>query len=244
MRLVLLALLLLPLRPCVAQPPEPASGLPAPGLPVTGSPASGSPAGLLCQAAIQAAQAGSRLPKGLLAAIGMVESGRPDPAGGAARPWPWTIDAAGQPAFFASKEEAIAAVQALQARGVALIDVGCMQVNLMHHPQAFASLDEAFDPALNARYAARFLTQLYGQTRDWASAAALYHSATPEIAVAYQERVLEAWGVPPLPPIPPSPPGGAALAALPKGRVAVMLPTASGQEIRVIALAPRSAVGR
>ncbi len=231
MRLVLFALLLLPLRPCVAQPPEPASGLPA--------------AGLLCQSAIAAAQAASRLPKGLLAAIGLVESGRPDPAaGGAVRPWPWTIDAAGQPAFFASKEDAIAAVQALQARGVASIDVGCMQVNLMHHPQAFASLDQAFDPALNAAYAARFLTQLYGQTRDWASAAAMYHSATPEIAEAYQERVLEAWGVPPLPPIPPSPPGGAALAALPKGRVAVMLPTASGQEIRVIALAPRSAVGR
>ncbi len=238
MRLVLLALLLLPL-PCLAQPPEPAAGLSALGVPAPG---------LLCQSAIAAAQAASRLPKGLLAAIGLVESGRPDPAaGGAVRPWPWTIDAAGQPTFFASKEDAIAAVQALQARGVASIDVGCMQVNLMHHPQAFASLDLAFDPTLNAAYAARFLTQLYGQTRDWASAAALYHSATPEIAGAYQERVLEAWGVPPIPPIPPLSPsasGVATLAALPKGRVAVMLPAASGQDIRVIALGSRSAVRR
>ena len=38
-----------------------------------------------------------------------------------------------------SKADAIRAVQALQSRGViASIDVGCMQVNLVHHRQAFA----------------------------------------------------------------------------------------------------------
>ncbi len=223
MRLLLLAFLLLPLRPCLAEAPEPAPGV-------------------QCQSAIDAAQAASRLPKGLLGAIGMVESGRPD-ATGAVRPWPWTIDAAGQPAFFASKTEAIAAVQALQARGVASIDIGCMQVNLQHHPHAFASLDEAFDPTLNARYAARFLRELWSETRDWASAAALYHSTTPDLAQAYQERVLAAWGVPPVPPLPPSPraaegvPPGA-------GRVAVLLPMALGQNLRVIALGNPTAARR
>ncbi len=186
-----------------------------------------------CEAAIAAATAGSRLPKGLLAAIGQVESGRADPATGAVRPWPWTIDAAGQPAYFASKDEAVAAVRALQARGVASIDVGCMQINLMHHPAAFASLDEAFDPPRNAAYAVRFLTQLYGQTHDWAEAAALYHSATPDVAEPYQRRVLAAWGVV-LPETPPEPPLAAGPAAIPSGRVAVMLPDSRGQDIRVL----------
>ena len=40
-----------------------------------------------------------------------------------------------------------------------------MQVNLMHHPNAFADLDEAFDPAANARYAVTFLSALYQQTQ-------------------------------------------------------------------------------
>jgi hypothetical protein len=229
MRPVLLACLLLLSRPSLAQPPEPPASLSAPGT--------------LCQAAIEAAQAAARLPKGLLGAIGVVESGRPDAVGGAVRPWPWTIDAAGQPAFFASREDAIAAVQALQARGVASIDVGCMQVNLMHHPQAFASLEDALDPTLNARYAARFLRQLWGQTHDWANAAALYHSTTPEFAQAYQERVLAAWGMPPVPPIPPPLLRGAAAGPI-GGRVAVMLPIASGQDIRVIPLARTPSANR
>jgi hypothetical protein len=57
------------------------------------------------------------------------------------RPWPWAIDADGVGQFFATKAQAVAAVAALQAQGVHSIDVGCMQVNLMHHPDAFTSLD-------------------------------------------------------------------------------------------------------
>lgn len=193
-----------------------------------------------CEAALAGATARSGVPKGLLAAIGVVESGRPDPVTGLVRPWPWTIDAAGQPAYFASKAEAIAAVQALQARGIVSIDVGCMQINLMHHPDAFASLDDAFDPPRNVAYAVRFLTRLYGQTRDWAEAAALYHSATPDLAEPYQRRVLAAWGValPPTPPEQPSVPLRVPLSATaPTGRVAVMLPAAPGQDIRVLPLA-------
>jgi phytoene dehydrogenase-like protein len=73
------------------------------------------------------------------------------------------------------------------------IDVGCMQVNLMHHPDAFANLDLAFDPQVNAAYAARFLKELFAQTGDWTKAAALYHSATPELGAEYQRKVLAVW---------------------------------------------------
>src|ERR1700733_13380817 len=113
--------------------------------------------GLLCRRAMQQAEIGSGLPQGLLEGIARVESGGVGPGTGRMHPWPWTIDAEGQGSFFPTKEEAIAFTRQLQARGVQSIDVGCLQVNLMHHPDAFGSLDEAFDPDANARYAVRFL---------------------------------------------------------------------------------------
>ena len=90
-----------------------------------------------CLAAIQAAEGALHLPPGLLGAIAMVESGRLDPRTGRPAPWPWTINVAGAGFFFQTKEEAIAAVEAARATGVRSIDVGCMQVNLMYHSDAF-----------------------------------------------------------------------------------------------------------
>ncbi|WP_439599092.1 lytic transglycosylase domain-containing protein [Falsiroseomonas sp.] len=150
-------------------------------------------AGLQCRAAIQAAERAAGIPAHLLTAIGRVESGRRDPESGAFHPWPWTINAEGRGQFFATKAAAIAEVQALQARGMRSIDVGCMQINLRHHPEAFANLEAAFDPATNARYAARFLAELNASRNDWTRAAAAYHSQTPERAEPYRERVMAAW---------------------------------------------------
>src|SRR6185437_5369423 len=106
-------------------------------------------------------------------------------------PWPWTINAEGEPHFFDTKDQAIAWVRQAQARGMQSIDTGCAQVNLMHHPDAFASLEEAFDPVVNADYAARFLRQLHDTTAggNWMTAVGYYHSQTPELANAYRQRV-------------------------------------------------------
>ena len=133
------------------------------------------------------------MPPQLLAAIARVESGRYDTVSGRTSPWPWTINAEGRPGVFETKEQAINAVRALQAQGVRSIDVGCLQVNLMHHPAAFASLEQAFDPLINAQYAVRFLTQLRDQTGDWVAATARYHSATPELGGPYQRKVAAIW---------------------------------------------------
>src|SRR3954451_5425840 len=92
------------------------------------------PPGAQCSQAIKVAAQGSGVPHPLMAAIGMVETGRQDPSTGTWSPWPWSINAEGKGMLFSSKAEAIAAVRALQAEGVRSIDVGCMQVNLMHHP--------------------------------------------------------------------------------------------------------------
>ncbi|MBO0710875.1 MAG: transglycosylase SLT domain-containing protein [Acetobacteraceae bacterium] len=156
-----------------------------------------------CVRAIAAAEHNLKTPDRLLSAIGLVESGRADPKTGTIRPWPWTINAEGNAHYFDSKVEAIAAVQALQTRGVRSIDVGCMQVNLMHHPTAFASLDEAFDPNVNATYAARFLLSLYHDLGSWPRATAAYHSQTDELGTDYARRVMMAWGRPNLMPMMP-----------------------------------------
>ncbi len=143
---------------------------------------------LQCRQAIAMVERSTGMPAFLMSAIARVESGRPDGQGGV-HPWPWTINVEGAGYTYDSKAEAIAAVRAFQAKGARSIDVGCMQVNLMYHPRAFASLDEGFDPAANAAYAARYLRDLYAQTKDWVKATALYHSATPELGEAYRRRV-------------------------------------------------------
>jgi hypothetical protein len=176
--LMLLAVHVLPW--CAAQAAKPPPALPP------------DPAGL-CETAVTSAEYVARLPARLLGAISLTETGRLDLDKGIIRPWPWTINAEGVGQFFATRQDAIDAVRALQARGVQSIDVGCMQINLMYHPQAFRSLEEAFDPRDNARYAAQFLNALYADSRDWSHAIAAYHSETPALGDAYRVLVLARW---------------------------------------------------
>ena len=58
------------------------------------------------------------------------------------------------------------------------------------HPNAFRSLEDAFDPASNADYAARFLSSLAREEGgNWYEAVGWYHSRTSGLAAAYRERV-------------------------------------------------------
>ncbi|WP_428484015.1 hypothetical protein [Rhodopila sp.] len=152
----------------------------------------------MCETAVTTAEFIGRLPLRLLGAISLTETARLDPATGFVRPWPWTVNADGQGQFFATKQDAIAAVTALQAHGVRSIDVGCLQINLMYHKGAFHSLGDAFDPRSNALYAARFLNALYAEDKDWSHAIAAYHSETPALGNAYRVLVLARWQNPDL----------------------------------------------
>jgi hypothetical protein len=147
----------------------------------------------LCEAAVTTAEYVNHLPPRLLAAISLTETGRIDPVSGRLRPWPWTIDAEGEGRFFDSAEAAVAAVEALLLGGVRSIDVGCLQVNLMYHPEAFGSLRQAFDPHENANFAGRFLDRLYAGAKDWPAAIAGYHSETPALGDAYRTLVMARW---------------------------------------------------
>jgi Transglycosylase SLT domain len=131
------------------------------------------------------------IPDKLLTAVSLTESGRSTVKGLVS--WPWTLNAEGKGYYFSTKAEAIRAVQRLQAKGTKSIDVGCMQINLLHHPQAFSSLEEAFDPASNIAYGANFLKTLQKSYRNWGKAVAHYHSATPALHRPYQTKVLKTW---------------------------------------------------
>ena len=133
------------------------------------------------------------IPERLLNSISLVESGRYDRDNRATQAWPWTVTSQGEGKYFPSKAEAIAEVRRLQGRGIKSIDVGCMQINLMYHPTAFATLEQAFDPEANVGYAARFLKGLYEATSNWVTAASYYHSQTPSLAAAYRERLMKVW---------------------------------------------------
>ncbi|GBR20682.1 transglycosylase SLT domain-containing protein [Asaia spathodeae] len=148
-----------------------------------------------CRDAASQAERAYHIPDGFLYAISRVESGKTEPDGRLSA-WPWTIMANGTGHYYASKAEAIIAATEFRNQGIASIDVGCMQVNLQQHPDAFGSLDQAFDPVSNALYAGRFLIQMHDKMGSWPRAAAAYHSQTPGIGTPYQWKVLETWAIP------------------------------------------------
>ena len=178
----------------------------------------------VCQDAGTDAEREHNLPSGLLLAIGLVESGRVDPQTGRVAAWPWTINAAGIGRMFNTAEEASGATRTLLAQGIVSVDVGCFQINLMHHPRAFASLEEAFSPRANASYAARFLTELRASTGSWEAAIAAYHSADAERGGQYRDRVLARW----------SSPMRVQAATPPVDRILAWLPVQAGRPMQIL----------
>lgn len=143
-----------------------------------------------CRRAILAAEPRSGLPPGLLLAIALVESGRSDPRTGRFEPWPWSLNVEGEGRAPPSLAAAAAEVAALQAEGRRSIDIGCMQVNLLHHPEAFPDVATGLRPEANIRYAILFLKSLQARFGNWAEAIANYHSADAERGANYHRRVV------------------------------------------------------
>jgi tetratricopeptide (TPR) repeat protein len=147
---------------------------------------------LQCVRYVQAYERSLTIPAGLLTSISYVEAGRPGPNGKTVA-WPWTINVNGKGMYFETKEEAVKATRKLLDEGQRSIDVGCMQVNLRYHPNAFASLDEAFEPATNVAYGAKFLKSLHDLQGSWPNAVERYHSSEDGRRAEYREKVLAFW---------------------------------------------------
>lgn len=150
-------------------------------------------AGHLCTRQVVRSERRYGIPRHLLAAVAATETGRWHSRLGTFIPWPWTLNVEGKPYFFHSKREAVEAVKAFQAQGKQSIDVGCMQVNLKYHPNAFANISQALEPSFNVDYAARFLRGHYDAERRWKTAVGRYHSHTPQYADRYISNVYQKW---------------------------------------------------
>lgn len=110
------------------------------------------------------------IPIGILYAVGLAETGHKNSL------QPFAMNIGGKAVFMPSAAAALARFQQEQARGVKLIDLGCMQINYHFHASAFPSVMAMLDPASNVDYAARFLKRLRGREGSWTMAVARYHA--------------------------------------------------------------------
>ena len=123
-----------------------------------------------CERQLIAAAAAEGVPLGVLYAVALTETGRK----GSLNPYALNIE--GKTVFAASRREALSVFTQARRDGKRLIDLGCMQVNHHYHGAEFPSVSAMFDPAMNVRYAARFLKKLREREGSWAMAVARYHA--------------------------------------------------------------------
>ncbi|WP_420403866.1 transglycosylase SLT domain-containing protein [Nisaea sp.] len=143
----------------------------------------------MCANATRHAEGEHRIPRHLLFAISLKETGRWNDERQESFTWPWTVTSGGEGRHFPHKIAAMAEVRRLLAKGITNIDVGCMQINLHYHGKAFDSLEEAFDPDRNTEYAARFLTELKQRHGSWRDAIEHYHSGNETRGRTYRHAV-------------------------------------------------------
>lgn len=144
-----------------------------------------STSGMCDRAAVRASQE-KGVPLDVLLAISRAETGRSVRA--ALHPWPWTVNMEGTGRWFETLDEAQSYVFLHFKEGARSFDVGCFQINYKWHGSAFRTIDDMFDPVLNALYAAEFLKELFQEFGNWPDAAGAYHSRTSEIAREYTAR--------------------------------------------------------
>lgn len=140
----------------------------------------------ICDSAAHSVAQETSVPISVLRAITRTETGRG--SGGTLRPWPWTVNMEGKGVWFDNEDQARAYVFRHFKNGARSFDVGCFQINYRWHGQAFNSIEEMFDPIINTRYAAKFLSELYAELGDWTRAAGAYHSRTEKYATRYMAR--------------------------------------------------------
>lgn len=144
----------------------------------------------ICRAAAIKAEKDHEIPAGLLQAIALVETGRD--GADSAEAWPWTVNVMGKGHYFDTLEDAKAFVQKKRAAKITSIDIGCFQLNLKWHGDAFDSPAAMFNAASAAAYAADFLSRLHKEFGDWKTAAEKYHSRKEHRGRAYGRKIAAA----------------------------------------------------
>lgn len=129
------------------------------------------------------------LPKDILHSVSLQESQKKHSKFSIYIVWPWTVNVAGVGYHFNSKDEAVKFTLQKQAEGHQSIDVGCMQINLKYHSDAFLSVDQAFSPRKNIAYSAKFLKEKLSSNSDWKIAVGNYHSCNQDKSKKYSDNV-------------------------------------------------------
>lgn len=134
------------------------------------------------------------IPYTVLYAVALTESGKQVRSSREYRPWPWTLNVAGEGHFYATRIEAWQALRAWLKRGRRSIDIGPMQVNWRYHQERLGTPWQALDPYHNLRVGAEILQECYISNRDWWISVGCYHApASPQKAGKYRQRVLARW---------------------------------------------------
>jgi hypothetical protein len=134
------------------------------------------------------------IPAEILYAVALVESGKPVASLSIRRPWPWTLNIAGQGTYFPTRRAAWQALDASLSAGETRIDIGLMQVNWRFHQGRLKDPWLALQPDHNLNVAAEILRRCYAERRDWWASVDCYHAPNHAArARRYTERVRAAW---------------------------------------------------
>jgi soluble lytic murein transglycosylase-like protein len=132
-----------------------------------------------------------QIPRDTLHSISLQETGKAHPSHKKMIVWPWVINLAGRSLYFNTKAETVYFVKQELKKGKKNIDLGCMQINWMHHGHNFRSVEHALEPRINVHFGAMFLRKKFEQVGNWHKAIAHYHSATPKLGEKYSQSVFK-----------------------------------------------------
>ena len=136
----------------------------------------------------------SAIPDAIFYAVALAESGRVLKTDGVLRPWPWTLNVAGDGYYYPTRIEAWQALTGWLKDGKRSVDIGLMQVNWRYHQERLGTPWQALDPYHNLRVGAEILQECYTTRQDWWASVGCYHApSNPERADQYRQRVLSRW---------------------------------------------------
>jgi soluble lytic murein transglycosylase-like protein len=115
----------------------------------------------------------ARVPPSLLFALALQESGTS--LRGRLVPWPWTLNVAGDPARYATRRDACAALVKALRTSSGPVDVGLGQINVRFHRDRVRAPCELLDPYRNLSIAASILREQYRPGEPWSLAVGRYH---------------------------------------------------------------------